>query len=342
MNENLKVNSKTNILEFKRKHNLLVDGSALILNISGSIKELSSEQIENLKCGDIVVKSDSSGKHPYIVTFRNSTGICLTYVDASVVETQSYDKVGNSWQYNSEDKTELGNGGFAGEINLTFESPNYVIKNADKPSESGVYILVYNNEKIGCCSYRLMGESGNVVGITGLFGGLLFTGQLAPVPTDIVLSNYLVKIIPSFTASDIGKVLTVNTNGNLIWAEPSGGTKLYKHRLVISSGTSSFYITIISTSSDQITLQSVYGGSVLALDIHGNMINFYGTAEFYESSSVYHKVYINFYSEVSGGYKEFSGIMYGMPDKTIEDLNAHVLKNSYFTATSVTDTVTEL
>ena len=51
------------------------------------------------------MKKDASGYHAYIISFKNATGICLTYTDAYCVETQSYDKVGQNWVYNSEDKT---------------------------------------------------------------------------------------------------------------------------------------------------------------------------------------------------------------------------------------------
>ena len=71
------------------------------------IKNIPSAIINKLDCGDIVLKKDSSGLHAYIVSFRNATGICLTYADASCIETQSYDKVGQNWVYNSEDKGTL-------------------------------------------------------------------------------------------------------------------------------------------------------------------------------------------------------------------------------------------
>ena len=106
MNENLKVNSKTDILEFKRKHNLLVENGTIKANVS-NIKELTNDVINNLRCGDVVLKEDSTGKHAYLVSFKSDTGLCLTYVDASCVETQSYDKSGNNWVYNSEDKSEI-------------------------------------------------------------------------------------------------------------------------------------------------------------------------------------------------------------------------------------------
>lgn len=69
------------------------------------IKAIPSATIKKLDCGDIVLKKDTSGYHAYIVSFRSATGICLTYTDAYCVETQSYDKVGQNWVYNSEDKT---------------------------------------------------------------------------------------------------------------------------------------------------------------------------------------------------------------------------------------------
>lgn len=69
------------------------------------IKALSNSQIDLLRCGDYLVKKDASGEHAYKVTFKSDTGLCLTYHDASVIETQSYDKVDGNWVYNSEDKT---------------------------------------------------------------------------------------------------------------------------------------------------------------------------------------------------------------------------------------------
>ena len=59
-----------------------------------------------MRCGDYLVKKDASGEHAYKVTFKKEgVGMCLTYMDASVIETQSYDYVDGEWVYNSEDKT---------------------------------------------------------------------------------------------------------------------------------------------------------------------------------------------------------------------------------------------
>lgn len=104
---NLKVNAKTPILEFKRKHNLLVESEeekANVLTVS-NIQSLTNEEINSLKCGDIVAKEDSTGKHSYVVTFKkDNVGICLSYFDGSgYLETVSYDYTEGNWVYNSTD-----------------------------------------------------------------------------------------------------------------------------------------------------------------------------------------------------------------------------------------------
>ena len=76
-----------------------------VLEVS-DVKALSNSQIDLLRCGDWLVKKDASGEHPYQVTFKKEgVGMCLTYHDASVIETQSYDFTDGNWVYNSEDKT---------------------------------------------------------------------------------------------------------------------------------------------------------------------------------------------------------------------------------------------
>lgn len=72
-----------------------------------NVKNIDGEILSQLKCGDVIIKEDASGDHAYIVTFKSETGICLTYTDASVVETQSYDLVDDEWVYNSEDKSDI-------------------------------------------------------------------------------------------------------------------------------------------------------------------------------------------------------------------------------------------
>ena len=73
-----------------------------------NITALTDEQINELKAGDVVVKKTGNQKHSYRVSYKeDNTGICLTYVDASIAETVSYDYTGGHWVYNSTDVTPL-------------------------------------------------------------------------------------------------------------------------------------------------------------------------------------------------------------------------------------------
>ena len=74
----------------------------------GNMTELTDEQVESLECGDVVLKEDASGKHAYLVSYKKAgVGICITYTDASVVETVSYDYTEGHWVYNSTDVTHI-------------------------------------------------------------------------------------------------------------------------------------------------------------------------------------------------------------------------------------------
>ena len=73
----------------------------------GSINNITSEDLNSLECGDIVLKEDSTGKHAYVVSYKSEEGLCLTYTDASIVETVSYDYTGGEWVYNSTDITPI-------------------------------------------------------------------------------------------------------------------------------------------------------------------------------------------------------------------------------------------
>lgn len=75
---------------------------------TGNMTELSDDQINSLNCGDVVLKEDESGKHAYLVSYKkDGVGICITYTDASVVETVSYDYTEGHWVYNSTDVTPI-------------------------------------------------------------------------------------------------------------------------------------------------------------------------------------------------------------------------------------------
>ena len=65
--------------------------------------------LDSLNAGDKVVKVTGEQKHTYIVSYKGEgvgEGLCLTYTDASVIETVSYDFTSEGWAYNSTDKWE--------------------------------------------------------------------------------------------------------------------------------------------------------------------------------------------------------------------------------------------
>lgn len=73
-----------------------------------NIKQLNDEECNGLKVGDIVAKKTGKQYHCYIVTFKQDKGgLCLSYFDASCIETQSYDYIEGHWVYNSEDKANI-------------------------------------------------------------------------------------------------------------------------------------------------------------------------------------------------------------------------------------------
>ena len=68
------------------------------------ITALTTKEINTLECGDTVIKLTGKQKHRYVVSYKeDGVGICLTYADASIVETVSYDCVEGTWTYNSTD-----------------------------------------------------------------------------------------------------------------------------------------------------------------------------------------------------------------------------------------------
>ena len=77
---------------------------------TSDITNLSTKDINKLKAGDIVLKKTGNQKHAYIVSYKEENqGICLTYVDATLAETVSYDYNSETkqWTYNSTDSTPL-------------------------------------------------------------------------------------------------------------------------------------------------------------------------------------------------------------------------------------------
>jgi hypothetical protein len=84
-------------------------GAAIPVEVS-DITALTDEQLDSLEVGDKVAKKTGTAKHLYVVSYKDAEngGICLTYTDASTVETVSYDHGESGWSYNSTDKTNIG------------------------------------------------------------------------------------------------------------------------------------------------------------------------------------------------------------------------------------------
>lgn len=70
------------------------------------ITALTDGQLDALEVGDKVAKKTGTAKHLYVVSYKDAEngGLCLTYTDASTVETVSYDHLESGWAYNSTDK----------------------------------------------------------------------------------------------------------------------------------------------------------------------------------------------------------------------------------------------
>ncbi len=90
--------------------NKYVIGTSGVTSLSGitDMTKLTDDQCNALECGDVVLKKTGNQYHSYRVSYKEkNTGMCLTYVDASVVETISYDYTDDAWVYNSTDHTTL-------------------------------------------------------------------------------------------------------------------------------------------------------------------------------------------------------------------------------------------
>ena len=73
------------------------------------ITALTDDQLDALNVGDKVAKKTGTAQHLYVVSYKDAEngGLCLTYTDASTVETVSYDHTASGWAYNSTDKTNI-------------------------------------------------------------------------------------------------------------------------------------------------------------------------------------------------------------------------------------------
>lgn len=91
---------------YKRLHKEL-EGKPQVVNVD-NVNNLSDDVLNNLKAGDVIRKKTGNQYHSYRVSYKeDGQGICLTYCDASLVETVSYDYIDGHWVYNSTDSTDI-------------------------------------------------------------------------------------------------------------------------------------------------------------------------------------------------------------------------------------------
>lgn len=83
-------------------------GAAVPIEVA-DITGLTDDQLDALNVGDKVAKKTGTAQHLYVVSYKDAEngGLCLTYTDASTVETVSYDHTASGWAYNSTDKTNI-------------------------------------------------------------------------------------------------------------------------------------------------------------------------------------------------------------------------------------------
>lgn len=98
-----------------------------------NITAIDSAILTDLNAGDIVVKKTGDQRHTYVVTYKEENkGICMTYIDASVAETVSYDYVTNTWVYNSTDVTSLGGASYTAGTGINISDDNKISINTNK------------------------------------------------------------------------------------------------------------------------------------------------------------------------------------------------------------------
>ena len=68
-----------------------------------------SNIIDDLKCGDIVIKNEDGSKHAYLVVYKKSNEIALVYADYHTIEEIYYEKEGENWNFVSKEIFNLKN-----------------------------------------------------------------------------------------------------------------------------------------------------------------------------------------------------------------------------------------
>ena len=205
------------------------------LYIVNDIKAISGDILSKLKAGDIVLKNTNGQLHAYNVSFKkDGEGICLTYTDASVVETQSYDYTNGAWVYNSEDKTNIINYSAGDNVSIN----NGVISATDTKYSAGAGIDISDENVISASAGDLY-ES--VLIITVLSGQicirLITKEQITNSNKISILASELnSKMLPVFTADDLPVVSGVAKIPYMIYGTGNTSANLQLYTINSSTG----------------------------------------------------------------------------------------------------------
>lgn len=87
---------------------LVLNAVAVPLEVT-DITALTSDQLDSLEVGSIVVKKTGDERHAYIVNFKDSVSgkLLLTYADWQNVEGVYYEKGESGWAYVQTDNTHI-------------------------------------------------------------------------------------------------------------------------------------------------------------------------------------------------------------------------------------------
>lgn len=222
----------------------VINADIKVLEVS-NITTLTTEQCNSLNAGDVVVKLTSNQKHTYTVSYKeNNVGMCLTYVDASVSETVSYDCVDGNWVYNSTDVTQLGGSG--------------------KTYTAGTGISITNENVINNTQDEVIANptlAGTEANLTGLQVGE--TKYAVPQGgSDTKLYNVDVRIDISPEQSCNGSYITFIFNTLDITDLPTNFEELVSH-LTYNENTKALYILAHLSDFDNVFNKNNYDGYII-------------------------------------------------------------------------------
>ena len=234
---------------------------------------------------------------------------------------------------------------FDGEVKVTYQIPDYKILDADNPKKIGVYKLyqLSGEEKVYDGILVITAVSSTLMSYFAIRGNRFYSAVNVSLGTFVLITQGFLDTKANPTLEGTESALT-GLQVNNVKYKVSGGTKLFQHYLNLTyTDSSTTHLTIITTNETLITLESLYGGSQLALKILGDIINIYGNQQYTNESS--QTLYLRnlFYTVMSGENNyAIDGMLFNDSTKLVEEFTFKVLKNTYKTVASITDTVTAL